>query len=813
MSANASDRDARGGETPGPANVPTLHLTDVASRDDQQKLLLHFEQTLTAVIEWDLEFRVTRWNFAAQQLFGHSPEEALGRHASFIVPNALLPLVNEVWQGLLSQAGGLSSTNENVRKDGQTIVCEWYNTPIINADGVCTAVVSLIQDITERSRTESALLSARRLLERTGELGKIGGWEMDLLSMKLSWTRETFRITEIDPPIEPPLAEGINLFAPEARPTIAAAVESLIEHGTPYDLVLPLITAKGQRRVVQTQGFPEIRQGKVVRIYGTFQDITARLAEEAQALADAQRFDHLVNSINGIVWEADAVPFAFTTVSRSAERLLGYAVPEWMRPGFWERHTHPADRADAEQSRADAIARGEDYDRAYRFVAADGRIVWLRDIVRIVSDVGQPRRLRGLTVEITEQKRAELERESLEAQLRESQKMEAVGTLAGGIAHDFNNALTTILGNTRLALDDAAHDAPVLESLREIDRAATHARDLVRQILSFSRRQATERRRLPLGVIVERAALLLRASFSSRFTVALHGTDAGPVVMADATQLEQVIINLATNAMQAIPEGSGRIDIRVDSVILDEALAATSPRLRALYPGRPVPMARLSVRDDGPGMDATTLARIFEPFYTTKPVGEGTGLGLAVVHGIVQGHSGAMVVESTLGEGSTFSFFLAAESAPPLDGGDTSAPSASAASTGLVGGQRILFLDDEAAIVSLGVRLLERRGYRASGFTSQHEALAMLRRDPSAFDLVLTDYNMPGMSGLDVASEILAIRADLPVAITTGFADELLRTRAAAASVREIVPKPLSVDEFYATVERLLRTGSSALAL
>ena len=410
--------------------------------------------------------------------------------------------------------------------------------------------------------------------------------------------------------------------------------------------------------------------------------------------------------------------------------------------------------------------------------------------------------------DITERKRAEAAHAELEAQLRESQKMEAIGTLAGGIAHDFNNIIAAILGNAELARQDLRANPLVLESLEEIRKAGARARDLVQQILSFSRRQPTERKRTALAPIVEESVRLLRATLPARLTLDVHCEAEVPAVLADATQIEQVLINLATNAMQAMRGAPGRIGIRLDTVMLDTALADAHPALGAMHARHPGRTPRLAVTDDGPGMDAATLERIFEPFFTTKPVNEGTGLGLAVVHGIVQAHEGAIAVDSAPGKGTTFTLYLPAAGAQA--GAPASDQGAAAAAPPLRpgGGRHILYLDDDESLVFLVQRLLERRGYRVSGYIDQGEALAALRADAHLFDLVVSDYNMPGMSGLDVARAVRTIRADLPVAVTSGFIDEALRAQAGAAGVRELIFKASTVDDFCEVVQRLAQRAA-----
>ncbi|MEI6737295.1 MAG: ATP-binding protein, partial [Pseudomonadota bacterium] len=427
--------------------------------------------------------------------------------------------------------------------------------------------------------------------------------------------------------------------------------------------------------------------------------------------------------------------------------------------------------------------------------------------------------------DITERKLAEANRLSLEAQLRESQKMQAIGTLAGGIAHDFNNILATILGNTELARQDIGANPPAIDSINEIRKAATRARDLVQQILSFSRRQPTDKKLIALLPVIVESARLLRAALPARIELKLDCEPDGPLVLADATQIEQVIINLCTNAMQAIHGQPGKITLRLDTIALDGAAVAAHPgnpslhRLHQQHPGRTV---RLAINDNGSGIDAAIVGRIFEPFFTTKAVNEGTGLGLSVVHGIIEAHEGAITVDSRLGEGATFTLYLPiAEAsalaltppAPSRVGPNTATlpasttptiPSTTAPALHLNAGLHILYLDDDESMVNLVERLLERRGYRVSGYIDQKEALSALRADPTVFDMVVTDYNMPGMSGLDVARAIQTIRADLPVAIASGFIDEALRAEAAAVGVCGLIFKATSPEEFCEVLLRLM---------
>jgi PAS domain S-box-containing protein len=413
----------------------------------------------------------------------------------------------------------------------------------------------------------------------------------------------------------------------------------------------------------------------------------------------------------------------------------------------------------------------------------------------------------NISRDITDQKQAERARAQLEMQLRESQKMEALGTLAGGIAHDFNNIVAVIMGNAELARRDLEPAHKAQESLREILKAGRRAMELVQQILTFGRRQLLERQVILLAPAVDESARLLHTSLPPGVRLSVECAPDAPAVLADATQVIQVLLNLCSNAWQVMQgqKHPGLIEVRLDAHVVPEgAFRGPEQRTRggrvALRPGR---YARLMVRDNGPGMDEAIRERIFEPFFTTKPVGEGTGLGLAVVHGIVQGHEASIEVQSAPGQGASFCIYFPAAA---HDSVVSAHPPATALAHG--GGKHILYVDDDESVVFLITRLLERQGYRVSGHTDPRQALAAVRAEPGQFDLAVTDYNMPDMSGLDVARALREIRADLPVALASGYITEELRAQAPAAGVIELLYKPNTADDLCDVVARLANAQS-----
>ncbi len=372
--------------------------------------------------------------------------------------------------------------------------------------------------------------------------------------------------------------------------------------------------------------------------------------------------------------------------------------------------------------------------------------------------------------------------------------MQAIGTLAGGIAHDFNNILGAILGNAAMALEDVGRDHPAARSLEQINRAGRRARALVRQILAFSRRQPQELVTQPLGPVVEEALALMRSTLPAMVALNADLPDQPLFAHIDATQIEQLLMNLCTNAWHAMQGSTGQITVSLERVELDEA-SATRLGLSA-----GAPYARLSVRDCGIGMDKATLARIFEPFYTTKLVGKGTGLGLSVVHGIVGAHKGAIAVDSEPGQGTTFHVYLPLVMPP--------APVDEAAATAWLAphgnGQHVLYIDDDDTMALIVERLLQRSGYRVTTFDDAARAVAAVRAQPDDFALVVTDFNMPAMTGLDVARALIAIRPALPVIISSGYVTDDLRSQAMRVGVRRLLEKQFTVDLLAGMVQEVL---------
>lgn len=375
----------------------------------------------------------------------------------------------------------------------------------------------------------------------------------------------------------------------------------------------------------------------------------------------------------------------------------------------------------------------------------------------------------------------------------QAQKLESLGTLAGGIAHDFNNILSAIQGNADLAARDVGPNHIAAESLGEIRKASARGGELVRRIMVFAHPTEAKREVVDLGAVVDEVLKLLRSMLQAGISLTCDFATDTPHVLADAGQIHEVIVNLTTNAAYAIGRRPGSIAYRLEPVQVDRELAQGIPGLdEGSY-------VRLTVTDSGSGIDEATVAHIFDAFYTTKPLGEGTGLGLSMVHGIMRGHGGAVTVDSTSGNGASFALYFPASRDRAVKQCETVAEPSQ-----VNAGQRVLYVDDEEALVLLARRALSRHGQRISGFTDPMKALAAFRMHPQDYDVVVTDMSMPHMSGFDLAREVLDLRPCIPIVMTTGYIRAEDEITAREVGIRELVPKPIPMDELARIIDRLL---------
>jgi PAS domain S-box-containing protein len=528
------------------------------------------------------------------------------------------------------------------------------------------------------------------------------------------------------------------------------------------------------------------RTGEGSFILASIVDITDRKRAEEALRESEQRFRQIAESINEVFWMTDVEKNQMLYISPGYEKIWGRSCASiYEAPETWLDAIHAEDRERVSEAATTKQKAGE-YHEVYRVIRPDGSTRWIRDRAFPIRDAeGRVFRVTGIAEDITTNR-------SLEEQVRKAQKMEAIGTLAGGIAHDFNNILAAITGYSALARTAAAGNEELLEYVGEINRAGLRGADLVKQILAFSRQQEQKRGPVALRHVVSESLKLLRATIPATVEFRTHLPSDVPSVMADATQVHQVVMNLGTNAWHAMRDRPGVLDVRLEVAMVDAPLVERHPNLKR---GRYV---CLSVTDTGHGMEEATRLRIFEPFFTTKAPGEGTGLGLAVVHGIMAGHEGAIDVRSEVGKGTEFHlYFPAVESRS-----ETRPQEVAPAPRGR--GERILVVDDEEPLARLGKKILDQLGYAAEIATSAGDALALLRRDPTGFDLVVTDHSMPRMTGIDLARQLSLLRPGLPIILTSGHEARIAPEEVARLGVRAVLVKPTTREALAETIHGAL---------
>jgi len=698
------------------------------------------------------------------------------------------PAVQAAFDGLTDRTPRIDIEYRIVRPDGEVRWVRVRGFQIRDVDDALVRHVGIVTDITERKQAETDRQWKTAFLEAQVASSLDGILVVDENGMKSLQNQRMIDLFAIprtmaeDKDDQPqrlwvtgvtkhPEAFAEKVAYLNAHPNEVSRDEIELKNGTTLDRYsAPMLGVDG-------------------KYYGriwTFRDITERKQSMGALRASKQIFKAFFDQAAVGVAQLEAATGKFVQVNQRFADLLGRSQEDLYRLKVGDvTHPHDMDIA-AESSRQLYAGTIREDAREMRYRRKDGSDVW---VSLSVSAMWYPGELPSLCIavvqDITERKR-------LDEHFLQAQKMEALGQFSGGVAHDFNNILTTICGYAELSLMAVAGDSGVRMYLNGILKASRRAADLVKQILTFSRQQPQQRHVIQLKPVIEECIKLLRSTLPSTIEFdAVLPADA-PTVLANANQINQVLTNLGINAWHAMSEGPGRLRFTLEKWTVDDALNAVQGRLR---PGE---YARVSVRDSGSGMDAATQRRIFEPFFTTKPPGQGTGLGLAVVHGIMDSHDGAITVYSQPDEGTVFHLYF------PANAGEAIVAPAARDPLLQGRGETILVVDDEEMIADLLQQTLVRLGYVAEFTTDAATALARVKADPARFHLVLSDQTMPGMTGLMLATDLKAVRADLPVILMTGFSTALTPARLQEAGVRHVVFKPIAVQELSSALHRIL---------
>ena len=808
-----------------------------ALRESEQRWATTLASIGDAVIATDVTGRITFMNAVAEALTGWTLRDASQRPVTqvFNIINEQTrgevenPVTKVLREGMIV---GLANHTILVRKDGTEAPIDDSGAPIRDADGKTMGVVLVFRSITERRQAERALRQSERrlaeIVERSPSFVCILRGPDHVFELA---NEQYFQLVGRRDILGKKLLEALPELVATPYPEILDRVYRTGEAFTATDVSLMLARRSDGQLEEAWLDFIYLplreEDGSISGIFVHGVDLTQRkraeesLRESEKRMGRAQEIAHLGS------WELDVVNNRLSW-SDEVYRIFGLRPQEFgaTYDAFLEA-VHPDDRAAVDAAYSGSLREGRDsYEIEHRVIRKSNdevRTVHER-CEHIRDEAGRIIRSVGMVHDITERKRAEealkkahnelekrveertvelqqaydrlkketREREQVESQLRQAQKMEAVGTLAGGIAHDFNNILAAMIGFSELAADEIPADSKAQRHLKRVHAAGLRARELVKQILTFSRKSEGQRQQISLASLVHETYALLRSSLPTTIQMPLAITTGDDHVLADPTQLQQVLMNLATNAAHAMRDDGGQLTIGVSSVTFPRGSPLPDPDME---PGAYV---KLTVKDTGTGMTEEVRQRIFEPFFTTKEVGKGTGMGLAVVYGLVKSHEGAITVQSEVGQGSTFEVFLPRAQKPEVKKEEETT---FALPTGT---ERILFVDDEEMLVEMTRNMLESLGYRVTVAKDPTEAWNLFLENPSQFDLVITDQTMPDVTGVTLAQKMLRVRKEMPIILCTGYSEMVSADKAKEVGICEFVMKPMVKKELAGTIRKVL---------
>ena len=762
------------------------------------------EASLNGIAFADPDGRLTYVNPSWMRMLGYErADEVLGRHASEFSESVehaadFIATIRAqgAWVGEASARG----------KQGETFTVEVSGSILMDAAGEAAGLMASIVDISAQKGAEAALRFSEERYRSLVESAVDPIFTCDWTGRYL-YANRAAAVTLGKQPLEVIGKTVDELFPVDIATRMRAGVRRVFETGE------PLVSEEG----IEIQGHPKWysnilqpirgRDGRVEAVQGVVRDIT-KLKEAEEALRQSEeRLRQAIRIADIGIFDHDHVTDVVYTSPRHRE-IRGISADEPVfgkdfisvggePPARWDL-THPEDRARIDASvRAAHHPEGDGrFDVEYRIVRHDGSLRWIAVRSQTLFDRhGEtPRAVRtiGALRDVTEEKQAAEEREQLQAQLWQAQKMESVGQLAGGVAHDFNNMLTVINGNAELALEQLDPAEPLHAIVQEIRIAGERSANLTRQLLGFARRQARMPRVLNLDDLASESIAMLRRLIGENVELVWRPAHDRWLVRVDPTQVEQILVNLAANARDAIDD-VGEIAIRTSNVVLDAAQCARHP---GAVSGEHV---MLEIVDNGCGMDAETQAHIFEPFYTTKPVGQGTGLGLATVYGIVRQNDGFLEVESTVGAGTTFRIFFPRfldDAASPEIDGSAEAP--------LTGSETVLLVEDQSMVGRLTMRMLEKLGYTVFLADSPADAIRIAEEHGTGIQLLLTDVVMPQMNGRDLADELVSRNPHLKCLLFSGYPLGATSRHSTLADGVHFLSKPFSRQSLAAKVREVL---------
>lgn len=554
----------------------------------------------------------------------------------------------------------------------------------------------------------------------------------------------------------------------------------------------PVKLYKDDRLDIWTENYVfKLRSGEIVAVY---EDVSERMKAETALKESEERYRMVLDAASDGLWDIN-IKTGEAYYSPTFAKTLGYSIDDFKgENNLFKDLLHTDERVNVLKDIQDHLdGLTDEFRKNHRLQNKNGTWQWFLSRGKVVErdQDGKPMRFLGTLEDNTQYKRVQEEKERLEQQLKQAQKMEAIGTLAGGIAHDFNNILSPIIMYSEMIMMDLPQESPTFHNVRQIFKSSIRARDLVKQILTFSRKSEQTLTSIKIIPIIKECLKMLRSSLPATIEIVQDITTKCDTIMGDPTQIHQILMNICTNASHAMEKEGGTLKLRLSEEEMD---TVTTKTFMDIHPG---PYLKIEISDTGQGMDDKTIEKIFEPYFTTKEQGRGTGLGLAVVHGIVKDYGGFINVESELGKGTTVNVYL-----PKII--EESIPVSEPREKILRGSERILFVDDEKAAVDAGELMLSFLGYSVKSRTSSIEALEVFRNNPDEFDLVITDMTMPNMTGKDLSIEIIDIRPDIPIILCTGYSSNIDEERAKKLGIKAFVMKPIITHEIANVIRSVL---------
>lgn len=611
---------------------------------------------------------------------------------------------------------------------------------------ISEGIFVLAVDISERKNAKKALQKSEATLNEAGKLANVGGWEIEVPTMSLHFSLQTYHIHELNPTDKIDVAQAIRYYSPEAQPIITDAFNRCLNSGEIWNLELPLITAKGNHIWVHTQGQAEFKDGKCIRVFGAIQNITERKKAEENIKKSEEQFRLISENVADMICVLDLDGKRIYN-SPSYKSILGYSQSLVGTDSFQE--IHPDDREKIRSIFYETVKTGNSYRVEYRLMLQDESIRFVESQGTVIKDtIGKVVRVVVVSRDITEKKQ-------LENQFLRMQRMESIGTLAGGIAHDLNNILSPILLSVSV-LSKKLTDPQSMRMLHILESSTKRGSELIKQVLSFARGVEGEFTLIQVRHIIDEIGKIINQTFPKSIELHTNLHKNLPAISADATQIHQVLMNLCVNARDAMPNG-GKITIEAESIALDEQY------IRMHLEAKLGTYVVITVTDQGSGIPPATLERIFEPFFTTKSIDKGTGLGLSTVLTIIKSHNGFVNVYSEVGNGTTFKIYLPAQENAVID-------VVSEKEKNLLGdGELILVVDDEESIREITKVTLEANGYSAITAVDGTEAITAFATHGNKIALVITDMMMPYMDGTATIRALQKMNPDVKIIAVSGL--------------------------------------------